>query len=146
MATFTASACQASASGFFLNPPKVNYEGMNVRGAHFTFPAAQSAGDVIQMVPVPRGALIHDVVLNTAGMGGAQVTANVGDGNSANRYFGSVSTGAATQPHATNGAGYSYSADDTIDITIGTATSASAGVSIYLVVTYSMDNSGDGTS
>ena len=146
MATFTASACQTSSSGFFLNPPRYNYEGMNVRAATYTFGAAQSAGDVIQMVPVPKGALIHDVIANYAGLGGGALTVNVGDGNSATRYNASTSTNAVNVVHATKGTGYSYSTDDTIDVTVGTATSASAGTSIYLAVLYSVDNAGDGTT
>jgi hypothetical protein len=46
----------------------------------------------------------------------------------------------------TSGLGYSYSVDDTIDIVVGTATSASVGGTVRVTVTYSMDQAGDGNS
>lgn len=145
MATLTSTACQASASGFFLNPPKFIENGVIARTALYTFAAAQSAGDIVQMVPVPKGAHIHDVIAVYAGLGGGALTTTVGDGNSATRYNGSVSTNLASVVRATAGLGYSYSAEDTIDVVVGTATSATAGVTMRLTVIYSMDQSQDGT-
>lgn len=146
MATLTSTACQTSSGGFFLNPPKYIEQGMIVRGVTYTFAAAQSAGDVIQMMPIPKGAVVADVIANFAGLGGASLTVtSIGDGNSTGRYgFNSVSTNVANVVRATKGVGYSYSAEDTIDIIIGTATSASAGTTVYLEVLYSMDQSTDG--
>jgi hypothetical protein len=48
--------------------------------------------------------------------------------------------------YMTSGLGYSYSVDDTIDIVVGTATSASVGGTVRVTVTYSMDQAGDGNS
>jgi hypothetical protein len=146
MATFTSTACQTSSSGFFLNAPKFIENGVIARTALHTFSVAQSSGDIVQMVPVPKGAHIHDVIVNYSGLGGAAVTTTVGDGNSATRYNGSVSSNLANVVRATAGLGYSYSAEDTIDIVIGTATSASAATSIRLTVVYSMDQALDGGS
>ena len=145
MATLTSTACQTSSGGFFLNPPKYIDEGVIARTALYTFAAAQSAGDIIQMVPVPKGAHIHDVIANYGGLGGGALTTTVGDGNSATRYNGSVSTNLANVVRATAGLGYSYSAEDTIDMVVGTATSATAGVTVRLTVIYSMDQTLDGT-
>lgn len=148
MATFTSTACQTSASGFFLNPPKYIENGVIARSAIFTFGLAQSAGDVIQMVPVPKGAVVHDVIPVFLPGATANVTYGVGDGGSAGRYLNSFSTSGngAVARLLTAGLGYSYSAEDTIDITIQTAGSASAGGTVRLTVLYSMDQATDGSS
>lgn len=148
MATFTASSAQTNASGFFLNPPRYIENGVVARSAAYTFTAAQSAGDVIQMVPIPRGAMVIDVVMSMSNMGGANFTYGVGDGNATTRYLNSMSTsanGQVTRPFIAGG-GYSYSTDDTIDVIMQTAGSASAVGTIRLTVMYSFDNAGDGNS
>jgi hypothetical protein len=145
MATLTASSCQTSSGGFFLSPPRYIENGVVARSALFTKTAAESAGDVIQMVPIPRGAQILELNL-TFGLGGGATTINVGDGNSTGRFAASMSTNVATVQRATAGLGYSYSADDTIDIVIGTATSASAVGTYRLTVFYAFDGAADGNS
>src|SRR5262249_44535092 len=126
MATYTSTACQTTASGFFLNAPKYIENGVVARSAVFNFTAAQSAGDVIQMVPVPKGAQVIGVSsLHVPGAGGAVLVWNVGDGNATARYQASVSVSAAAILN-TIGLGYSYSADDTIDVLMGTVASATA--------------------
>lgn len=147
MATLTSTACQTSGSGFFLNPPKVIENGVIARTALYNFVLAQSAGDVIQMVPIPKGAFIIDVDTQfTPGAGGPVLTWLVGDGNATNRYQASVSATLATLQRNTGGHGYSYSAEDTIDILIGAVASATAAGSVRLTVTYAMDQSTGGGS
>lgn len=148
MATLTASSCQTSSGGFFLSPPRYVENGVVARSAAYTYAAAQSAGDVIQMVPIPKGALILDVITNDTSPGGVQYTYTVGDGNSTTRYNAAASASGASGlvVHATRGVGYSYSTDDTIDIGISAITSASAGGTIRLTVFYSFDNAPDGNS
>lgn len=101
-----------------------------------------SAGDVLQMVRVPSGARILDVWLISDALTGGNYTVTVGDGNSAARYFGSLSPGSTSSVNKmTQAAGfvYSYSADDTVDITIGTVTTATAAGVLRLMVKYTMD-------
>lgn len=148
MATLTSTACQTfSNTGFFLSPPKYLEEGMVVRSAVYTFGANQSAGDIIQMVPVPKGCQIADVKVqvDAKAAGGDFVLNGVGDGNNTARFISTSASGSAVAA-ITSGLGYSYSADDTIDIKIGTVTSATAGGSVRLTVMYSMDQSTDGAS
>lgn len=148
MATFTATAAQTNASGFFLNPPRYIENGVVSRSAAFNFALAQSAGDVIQMVPIPRGAMVIDIVMAASNMGGANFTYGVGDGNSTTRYLNSQSTsanGPVARPYI-SGSGYSYSADDTIDVIMQTAGSASAVGTLRLTVLYQFDNATDGNS
>lgn len=141
MATFTTSACQTSSSGFFLSPPKYIENGLIARSAAYTFTAAQSAGDVIQMIPVPKGAQVIDVRATPSNMGGVNFTFGIGDGGSTTRYANSLSTSAngAVAMLSVPGVGYSYSVDDTVDIIMQTATSASAAGTIRLTVLYTMD-------
>lgn len=149
MATFTSTACQTfGTTGFFLNPPKYLEEGMIARTAIYNFTLAQSAGDVIQMVPVPKGANVIDTVATfVPGAGGPVLTWIVGDGGTTNRYQTSASGAAGLSVHANGGGlGYSYSIDDTIDITVAAIASATAAGSVRLTVFYVMDASTDGNS
>jgi hypothetical protein len=136
MATLTASAAAA--------PAKYAINGAISRVVSYSTPAAgYSAGDVIQMVRVPNGACIVDMRLTTDLFGTSNATiGSVGDGGSATRYFGTASTSSslALALIMNNQAiGYSYSAEDTIDIVIGTVTSASNVGVITLAITYTMD-------
>ena len=143
MATLTSTACQTSSGGFFLNPPKYIENGMVVRSATYSFTANQSAGDIVQMVPIPKGAQIAALALQIDGKAaGADIVCQVGDGGSATRFLTSVSGSAVAQ--MVGGLGYSYSAEDTIDVKVSSVTSATAGGSIRLTVSYTMDQSTDG--
>lgn len=148
MTTLTSTACQTSVSGFFLNPPKYIENGMVARTAVYGFTAAQSAGDVIQMVPIPKGAVVLDTVTTfTPGAGGPVLTWIVGDGNSTNRFQISASATIASSVHANGGGiGYSYSVEDTIDITVSAIGSATAAGTVRLTVFYAMDQATDGNS
>lgn len=146
MATLTSTACQTNASGFFLNPPKYIENGVVAKSAVYTFTAAQSAGDIIQMVPVPKGAHIIDVQVQFPGQSAAGISATyaVGDGTTAGRFL--ISTSAFTIVHAALGLGYSYSAEDTIDLSFSSVTSATAGGTVRLTVMYAFDMATDGNS
>lgn len=138
MATITASAAQS------IVPAKYTINNDITRVVTYTVNPALSAGDVIQMVKVPKGACIVGLRFWTDLFGGGNATiTGVGDGVSAARYIGSASTSnsIAVAIIINNTAiGYSYSVEDTIDITIGTVTSASAVGLLCLAVTYTLDN------
>ena len=138
MATLTASAAQS------VIPAKYRINGVITRVVSYPLAAALSAGDVIQMVRVPKGACITDVGFWTDLFGGGNATiTGVGDGGSANRFIASASTSASIAAILNiipSGVGYSYSVEDTIDITIGTVTSASAVGQLSLRVSYTLDN------
>jgi len=146
MATYTATACQTNASGFFLHPPKYNEKGVQCITAQFTFTAAQSAGDVFQMVPIAKGAVIHDVFVSTTGFTGGLATLGIGDGSSTKR-FGSASISANVSVRPNQAAiGYSYSVDDTIDLLIDAVSTATATGTIRLSVFFSFDQAQDGNA
>jgi len=146
MATYTATAAQTNASGFFLHPPKYNEKGVQAMSVQFTFTTSQSAGDVIQMIPVMKGTQVHDVMVSTSGFTGGLATLGIGDGNSTKR-FGSASVSAANSIRPTQFTiGYSYSADDTIDILFDAVSTATATGTVRLTVFFSFDQAQDGNS
>jgi hypothetical protein len=136
MATFTASAAASNAPAIYA----VN--GNVTRVVQRTVAVALSAGDVYQMMKIPAGAVVTDLTFVADLFGGGNATVTIGDGNDADRYIASLSAGASgtTRMSLPAGFGYSYSAEDTIDITFSTVTSASAVGSVKLIVTYTNQN------
>lgn len=138
MATKTATAAASVAQAQY------NVNGATVRNVEYTLNGVSfSAGDVIQMVKVPAGARIVDLTIAFDLLGAAGVSSytltGIGDGNDADRYLVSTSvvTSAVVRMAAPAGLGYSYSAEDTIDVTIGTITSGTAATgNVRLSVTY----------
>ena len=145
MATLTATAAQSTV------PAKYCVNGVITRVVDYSLGATGavnlSTGDVIQMMRVPNGACILDVRLVVDQLSGGNYTFGIGDGNSAGRYFTSLSSGSTSSQFIGSNAafqqasvGYSYSAEDTIDITASTVTTATASGVLRLVVSYTMDN------
>ena len=143
MATLTATAAGSTV------PAKYIVNGTISRSVSFNpNGTALSAGDVIQLLKVPKGAVINDWVLAISSSAQSYTVTGLGDGNSATRYLGSqslvlvqvVRLGGGTTVTA-GGMGYSYSAEDTIDLTIGTVTSGTAAnCDIFFTVHYTLDN------
>lgn len=138
MATFTSTAC---ASGVM---PRAIHAGVNSVSAAHTVSGSLSAGDVIQMVKIPNGATILDIVLRTA-ITPAQITLSVGDGGSTGRYV-LTATHTSTVYHANTGVPYTYDISDdaavqydTVDVKVSTA-SGSGNSSFYMTVLYTMDD------
>lgn len=131
----------------------VQGETLTITG-QFNLSAALALNDVIQMVPIPIGAKIQGLTLSVTDLdsdGSPAITLSVGDGSSTARFV-SASTIGQTGGNITNnscitltassgviatGLGYTYTADDTIDVLVaaGPATGATSGV-VQLTVTY----------
>ena len=140
MATYTGTAAEDGAQ------PKYLHTGAIVVKSTYTWTATASVGDVVQMVKVPRSAIIDEIVVYSDGGDHA----NIGDGDSVARYFASAS--ALTTRHVlTNvegvqaGIGYQYDisddaavAYDTIDAVIVVANSSPTDVTT-MIVTYHCD-------
>lgn len=98
-----------------------------------------SAGDVIQMVKVPKGATVTYVAVS-GGAGTCIYT--VGDGGNDDRYM-SIVSGSASQLLLginTVYVPYTYSIDDTIDIAISTvSTSSTTAGGFNMIVHYTLD-------
>lgn len=103
---------------------------------------SMSSGDVIQMIKVPQNSQVSFVAVSYALSGQGSYT--VGDGVSAARYIaattGSISAGCAIFPATANQgyAPYTYSTDDTIDITLSFSANASSGA-VYMWATINLD-------
>lgn len=138
MATRTASAAESNV------PAKSQINGdITVIGAFNVNATNLSSGDVVQMVKVPNGAVILDMTFLTDVLTGGNYTVTIGDGNTANRFFTSLSTGSTSSINrltlVTGSYGYAYTAEDTVDITFSTVTTATATGTFKLSVTYTMD-------
>lgn len=101
--------------------------------------------DVVQMVKIPSGATVLDIILDCPDLDTSTgVRLSVGDGSSSARYIASNNVGVAggiIRLSVTGSSQYAYTADDTIDILVAaaaTGTAATTGV-IYMTVFYSMD-------
>ena len=134
MATKTATAAQST------SPPFLNVNGTVTRNVQYSLGGVTlSAGDVIQMVRVPAGAVINDMTIAISSSVQSYTITSIGDDGDADRYFTSQSLVLvqAVRMSVGTGFGYSYSAEDTIDITIGTVTSGTAAnADIRMILTY----------
>lgn len=136
MATFTASAAQSTAPAIY------NVNRTTSRVIRYAHPAAMSAGDVIQMVKVPKGAIITRIVNGVSASAGA-ITVNIGDGNDTSAYGASVVlSGQAINAGSVTyrGFGRSYSAEDTIDFVATVVSAAPGTVDLLLLVEYTVHN------
>ena len=105
----------------------------------YSVSAALSAGDIIQMVKVPKGANLVYMSL-FGGSGDALVT--VGDTVSTARYLSSVTMGSNSSTIRTintYSAPYVYSVDSTIDITVGTVSVGTITGGFGMTCLFSMD-------
>ena len=138
MATLTATAAAAIA------PAINNVTGTLKRIVRYAATAALSAGDIIQMVRVPVGAVVTNVAFG-ASMSAGAVTVIVGDGNNTSAYAAaSVLSGSGvfvtSMPYV--GFGRSYSAEDTIDMQVTAVSAAPGTADIFLTVEYTLQNGG----
>lgn len=112
----------------------------------YSITANPTAADILQMVPVPRGARIIDVTLSATDLdtnGTPTITMLVGDGGDNDRFITSSTigqTGGVARLNAQTGFLYEYTADDTIDVTFGVASATFASGTIQLAVTYTTDS------
>lgn len=113
-----------------------------------TFGAAETvtAGQVIQMVPIPTGCEIADLFVVANWVGNDTGAYTIGDGSLTNRFcIGASLTASSRITKATSGIGYKYSVSDdvatplrfdTIDISIGAGATQTFTGSILMTVYY----------
>ena len=136
MATLTATAAQATSPAIYSNA------GDTSRVVVYSHGTSASAGDVFQMARIPAGAIITRLVAAIDGHTGV-LTVNLGDGNDTSRYGASVilsGSAVALTSMPSRGIGYVYSAEDTVDITIGAISAAVAAGALKIAVTYTNQN------
>lgn len=147
MATLTTSKVAQSVTARELNA------GLTQVTATYSLTAALAASDVIQMVKVPTGARIIEMLLAADDLdtnATPTIVLDVGDGGDTDRFIdgatsaqvggGLVRLGQGLTTTAADALGYTYTADDTIDVLVqaGPATGATTG-DIVLTVIYSND-------
>ena len=134
MATKTASKAAAG-----IQPKGLSVGTVKVTSV-YSLTSSNSAGDVIQMIKVPKGAKVFDLTISGAGTGAGSV--NVGDGVSAARYVSGYLNSAASVQQAinTNYTPYTYSVDDTIDITVSAVSVGTVAGAFILTATFAMDD------
>jgi hypothetical protein len=133
MATKTATKVAAGVQ------PKGLSVGLVAVTSVWSLTSSNSAGDVIQMVKVPKGATPIYVSLSGAGTGVGSV--NVGDGVSAARYISNYLNSAASVMSVinTNYTPYTYSVDDTIDITVSAVSVGTVAGAFVMTAVFAMD-------
>lgn len=114
--------------------------------AEYTITAALALNDEIQMIKVAPGCRVLDVIVSTTDLdtgGSPAIVLDVGDGNDDDRYVADTTIGQAggmTRLSAFAGHGYTYTAADTIDVSVSTApqTGATSGtVKLSALLDYS---------
>jgi hypothetical protein len=100
------------------------------------------ANDILEMIKVPAGATIQEIVLSTTASLGATSTVEIGDGGDTDRFFAAANfgNGAASLVRLSNpiGHGYKYTSDDTIDVRIATNGTPATGAVVTMTVAYTM--------
>lgn len=111
----------------------------------FAFLAAShnTINNIFEMVKVPKGAVILDVILASTDLetGGPTGSLAVGDGTTADRFIGTntlVQAGGVARMDKPGGMGYEYAAEDTIDLKLIAAATTPADGTISLTVLYAM--------
>lgn len=108
----------------------------------YTVSANLAANDVIQMVKIPAGATVQEVIVSASASVAATSTGEVGDGDDTDRFVasGSIGGGAASlgRLNAATGHGYKYSSEDTIDIKFTVQTTPTTGAVLKLTAFYTL--------
>lgn len=140
MTTRTAPAAQSTLQ------PKGIRVGLVAVNSTYSIPAGASlsAGDVIQMIRVPANSTVVFVGVKSTY---AQSVITVGDGLSDARYVGATSTSAQHAVHTFTNlvtsnalAPYTYSTDDTIDISVSLTSITTIAGAFYMTAIISMDS------
>ena len=136
MATYTSNACASTVQ------PRSGIGLQSFTHKH-TVATALVASDIVQLVPVPLGACIQEIIISCDASLGSTLTAELGDDGDTDRFIASATfaQGAAqtaTRLTAVAGHGYVYTADNTIDLKINTAAAGTTGAIITTTIIYSM--------
>jgi hypothetical protein len=113
----------------------------NVVVSTFTIPTGFATADIVEMVKIPAGAIILDLVLASNAAVGSTANLSVGDGGAAARFLASTAHTAATATRMSIPAvfGYTYSADDTVDVTAVSIATPTVGTVLTLILRYTMN-------
>lgn len=133
MATVTSNKVSAGTQ------PKGLRVGLVATSATFSANGSMSNGDVVQMVKVPQNSQVVYLWTGYQLTGVGSIT--IGDGVSAARYLAATVASAGVGPFSAMPAAlvpYTYSTDDTIDVTVSMSVNVSSGA-IYMVAVLNLD-------
>lgn len=133
MATYSSSKTAAG-----IQPKGLRF-GSTVVSEVYSFSVSASTAMVVQMIKIPKGAQTAAVFVGNNNAG--QLTVQVGDGIDPDRYYveTTLSTGMGMVLCNTINPLYTYSLDDTIDVTISRVSVTTLGGALYLTAIFSMD-------
>jgi len=127
--------------------------GIDITAVYMTYEAAVALvlDDIIQMVKVPAGATILELILSVDDLDtGTTLVLDVGDGADDDRYIlgstigqggGTVRLGqGVTGAAAANALNYNYTAEDTIDVHVDTAPAGGGTGTVALAVIYTLNS------
>jgi len=151
MATLTATPADTGSQ------PRAIHAGANVARGVYSLSADIANGDVLQMVKVPNGAVIDDVVIARTSETGLVVGWVCGDGDDTDRFIRSAITsltadagGALSRLDSPVGLGYRYNfsdavvqPEDTVDIVISSVSGGGSLGHITCEVTFHLDEAAD---
>lgn len=146
-----ASTFQSDAVDAGIPPRDDTGVGVVSKTAHYTVAAALVVNDVIQMVTVPANATILEIILAATDLdtdGTPAIVLDVGDGDDTDRFIdgSTIGQGGGVDRLGTGvvggvaAVGYTYAAEDTIDVKVAVAPDAGATGTIDLTVLYTMDD------
>lgn len=137
MATLTATAAQSTV------PAKYAVNGAISRVVSYAATAALSAGDIVQMARVPKGAVMQGVSYAWSLSAGA-VTAIIGDGDNKSAYAAATVFSAAAIAVADSsvfaGFGRTYTVEDTVDVEVTAVSAAPGTAKLKMRLIYTLDN------
>lgn len=127
--------------------------GIDITAVYMTYEASVALviDDIIQMVKVPLGATVLELILSVDDLDtGSTLVLDVGDGSDDDRYIlgstigqggGTVRLGSGiTGATAANALNYAYTAEDTIDVHVDTAPAGGGTGTVALAVIYTMNS------
>lgn len=141
--TLTSSQVNAVVAGTFF--PKVTPGRLNATWASFNIGGGTlTAGQVVQMLAIPTGCVVHDILVSAEFTGNTAGFYTIGDGSLTNRYCVNASlTATSRTTRATSGVGWKISVSDdsttrfdTIDVSIGAGATQTLTGSILMVCYY----------
>lgn len=108
----------------------------------FSIPSGFATSDVVQMVKIPKGALIQEVILSSSAAVGATANLSVGDSGSSARFIASTAFTAASLARLGVHAGHGFvtTADGTIDVAAVSIATPTVGTVIRLTVIYTLQS------
>lgn len=139
MATFLSNKAQPGVEPKFLPAGAIDVV------ATYTFAAAPSANDLVQLMTVPAGAVITGVTLDSDKIdtnGTPTMTFDVGDGTTAARFISAATTpqaGGIAYAGVAGTVGYTYTANTALFLKVHAAAATFASGTVRVCVEYTMD-------